>query len=529
MKKESFIGSSLVGIVVVGVLLFTLLGGQGVDITTGGWLSFESGVTLAAGVHPGGDVFTGKSYQGGTLGGYAKVEPSGCEEYHGNVKIRFDFFLNPEDYRYEDRHLFMVDETSVEYLVGYPGKLDEFGRPKNMVQYEKWIDGLPHIWIDIPFHSHFIYVSPDTTDVVIGEIANRHLANFYTAWCQDWIDIAGGIRHGWDVADRIRPTRYSEILEASEYNVLKTDCEQKIEEIKGLSIITNSGEGGKIFPATEIDIGSPAIDRTSTLTDDYTRIILDNPANDTGLLTTVEIWAYLIMHGCRAGTFYGSGASYTSRDSNVIGDVTSGSKQTFSGLDISVTSGDYIGAFWSGGSIERSIFGSAGMYYKEGNQFGQGTQTYDFASGDTLSLYGTGDTEPPCSEDISSTPSGKAWGTVNVNATTTTTLDYFTITNNSGGAVTITIQATDFTGGDDTWDLSDTATAGEDIYGLKAGLEGGDFTIIVKEDAAYNTLVAGLADSGTQDWGLKLYMPTSVTNYDLQLMSATVTLVASCD
>jgi len=133
--------------------------------------------------------------------------------------------------------------------------------------------------------------------------------------------------------------------------------------------------------------------------------------------------------------------------------------------------------------------------------------------------------------DISNTPDNNAFGILEVNTASSTAIDKFRITNNSGGAVSITIQATDLTGGNDTWDLSDDASVGQNIYGLKAGLDDDDdnFDVVVKEDAAYNTLVAGLADSATQDWGLKLYMPSSITDYDAQQMTATVTLVATCD
>lgn len=144
-------------------------------------------------------------------------------------------------------------------------------------------------------------------------------------------------------------------------------------------------------------------------------------------------------------------------------------------------------------------------------------------------VYVEVDYTPPT--DISNIPNSKAWGTVKVNDIATTPINHFTITNNSGGSVSITIQGTDLTGGDDTWDLSDTATPGENIYGLEAGLDDDDdtFDVIVKEDSPYNTLVAGLVDSATQDWGLKLYMPTSVTDYDKQQMTTIVTLVATFD
>jgi hypothetical protein len=85
------------------------------------------------------------------------------------------------------------------------------------------------------------------------------------------------------------------------------------------------------------------------------------------------------------------------------------------------------------------------------------------------------------------------------------------------------------TWGSYTWALSDTATPGENIYGLYAGLDDADdlFDVIVRETATYNTLVSDLAEDATQDWGLKLYMPTSLSGYDAQQMSGTVTLVAS--
>jgi|GEM_PF-2098231 len=129
--------------------------------------------------------------------------------------------------------------------------------------------------------------------------------------------------------------------------------------------------------------------------------------------------------------------------------------------------------------------------------------------------------------DITSTPDSYDFGTLEVNTTAVTGLDYFTITNTGGVAVDITIQGTDLTGGDDTWTLNDEATPGENTYGLKAGLDGGDYTVIVKKSATYNTLKTNLAASATQKWGLKIWMPTSVTGYDGQTMTGTVTLVAS--
>jgi hypothetical protein len=126
--------------------------------------------------------------------------------------------------------------------------------------------------------------------------------------------------------------------------------------------------------------------------------------------------------------------------------------------------------------------------------------------------------------DIGETPNSYAFGALAASATPVTGLDYFTVTNNSAFPIDITISGTNMNGGV-TWTLADDGNPGADIYGLKAGLEGGDYTIIVKKTAPYNTLKASLAAAGTQKFGLKLFAPTSFS--DGISKSGTVTLTAA--
>lgn len=136
-----------------------------------------------------------------------------------------------------------------------------------------------------------------------------------------------------------------------------------------------------------------------------------------------------------------------------------------------------------------------------------------------------------CTEDISNTPdtwSVNGGSPVSASSNYSTGLTYFTVTNNSGGAVDITISGTDMTGGGYTWDLADDGNPGDMTYALKAGLSGGDYTIIVRETATYNTLVSGLDDGLTQDWGLKLWTPTVMTN-EGNAKSGIVTITAVCN
>jgi len=126
--------------------------------------------------------------------------------------------------------------------------------------------------------------------------------------------------------------------------------------------------------------------------------------------------------------------------------------------------------------------------------------------------------------DISNTPPTWGVGVVAESATPATGLTHFTVTNNSGFAVDISIKGTDMTGGT-AWELSEDGNAGVDIVGLKAGLSGGSYNIVIKEDSPYNDLVTSLADSGTQDWGMQMFVPTSFS--DGVPKSGTVTLTAS--
>jgi hypothetical protein len=145
-----------------------------------------------------------------------------------------------------------------------------------------------------------------------------------------------------------------------------------------------------------IDIGSAAIDRDSVQGEATTSFIdKHNPANNTGVLDTFEVFATIASFtNFKAGTFYGSGTSYTYRDHEVIGAVTKGSKQTFTGKNCSVSSGDYLG--WKGdGGIEQSYATEIAVYEANLDIFSAGTYTLN---DNTLnyklawSVYATGET-----------------------------------------------------------------------------------------------------------------------------------------
>jgi len=319
-----------------------------------------------------------------------KIEPSGCCERHGLCQIRLAMYLEETDYAYERHYVYVP----VLPEGGYPGLVDAKGNPLDKADYDGWLARLPHIWRVNSFHNHFLHLEPDVTDAEIMASAEHHLPNFYQAWCDDWGEVKGGMRHGWDVATRKRPKRYPKDAQR------KVLVEARIEQIKGItSQISTDKLGGETFPATEIDVGPGADYGSGYQGTNETCVDSHNAANDTGALDYFELY-YTSDAGnasdVKVGTFSGTAPDFTSRDSESIGTVTAGSKQTFSGKDCDVTTGDFIGEYHNDGGItNRSGVADGEAYKKAGDQFGAGQQTYSSIGAEkAIGIYGTGETPP---------------------------------------------------------------------------------------------------------------------------------------
>lgn len=112
-----------------------------------------------------------------------KVEPSGCCVHKGMVQVRFSFYLKPTDPRYDEHHI----QVPVIPEGGYPGKVgyaSHYGLtvPLDMEDYHKWFNALPMVWQNNPFHNHFIYVDPNTTDKEIMDIGETFLQEAFGKW-----------------------------------------------------------------------------------------------------------------------------------------------------------------------------------------------------------------------------------------------------------------------------------------------------------------------------------------------------------
>lgn len=148
-------------------------------------------------------------------------------------------------------------------------------------------------------------------------------------------------------------------------------------------------------PPILIDVGVAAIDRDYILTDGWTRIVIDNPANASGTLHTIKIWANSNISGLIVGTFYLTNENTLKcRDSVFIGNVEAGAERTFPGLSIAVEAGDYIGCYFTAGYLERDTVGYAGLWSKDGEYIDPGDEaTYGVLADDTMSLYGIGEAD----------------------------------------------------------------------------------------------------------------------------------------
>ncbi|PKP62238.1 hypothetical protein CVT91_00170 [Candidatus Atribacteria bacterium HGW-Atribacteria-1] len=140
-----------------------------------------------------------------------------------------------------------------------------------------------------------------------------------------------------------------------------------------------------------IDIGNVAENRTGSWgTTNITMVERDNPANLSGKITSVEIWAYSDMTNVEVAIFYVvSGNNLSTRSNAYIGNVTSGAKRTFT-VSLDVEAGDYIGIYWYNGDMEETSSGVQ-TWYLAGDSIPCTNLTFTLTSGSfTHSLYGTG-------------------------------------------------------------------------------------------------------------------------------------------
>ncbi len=111
---------------------------------------------------------------------FVKIDPSGTCERRGLVQVRLCFYLEKSDHGYEKHHV----TVPVIPEGGYKGTMSKDGHP-DKVEFAAWVEGLPTVVQDNPFHNHFIQVHPATSDAEIMDMAEAYLHEAAVKWGQD--------------------------------------------------------------------------------------------------------------------------------------------------------------------------------------------------------------------------------------------------------------------------------------------------------------------------------------------------------
>jgi hypothetical protein len=151
-------------------------------------------------------------------------------------------------------------------------------------------------------------------------------------------------------------------------------------------------ETGTTTPSGTIDVGDTVIDRASSLGGDSTHILLENPVNARGPITTIKVWAATDVTNLYVGMVArtAAGTWYTRSRAN-LGPVVAGAERTIS-TSLKAEIGDFLAYYCDGGTLEAVTSGATGMYYDGGNNLEDGDEGTSYAysshAGYTASIRG---------------------------------------------------------------------------------------------------------------------------------------------
>jgi len=321
---------------------------------------------------------------------YAVIEPSGCGIVKDVAKLRVDLFLNETDPHYDKHYVFVpvIPEG------GYPGAVDAEGTPKNQADYDAWLESLPHIWQNNPFHSHKIWL-PDAgaSDNYINEQIERTL-NYFYAFHQHCWDTSVPFIENWKKVPKVKGSIRDVFVRGDPNDSLAN--QQKIADITNR--INEFQISASRVPPTDLNIGEKGtidVGETTNLSYDwsgYTLVDKANPANADGTIDTVLVYPNVTVTNVELATFYVvSGNNLTSRDNETyIGEIASGGERTLTGLSIDILTTDYIGLWHDSGKFYGVMSGAGGLWYAAGDKIPSDNQAFSSLATASVYLYGTG-------------------------------------------------------------------------------------------------------------------------------------------
>jgi hypothetical protein len=148
-------------------------------------------------------------------------------------------------------------------------------------------------------------------------------------------------------------------------------------------------------------VGSAAIDRAlandlyeDSIPTSITCVVAENPASADTTITSVSLYCHHATAGnsVKVGTFSAVGNTLTCHDSVSVGALVVG-LNTFNGLSLAISTGEYIGAcgFSQNVGLDRAASGGAGIWDKLGEYIDPtDSAAFTWTADWTLSLYGTG-------------------------------------------------------------------------------------------------------------------------------------------
>ncbi len=160
----------------------------------------------------------------------------------------------------------------------------------------------------------------------------------------------------------------------------------------GHARVTTPGKDARAMfgDGTALDVGPGATNRAAALAQGNTVIDLANAVNGDGVITSVSIWAATDLTGVEVAMFYEvTSGVFSVRSSDTIGDVTSGSKQTFA-VELPCVAGDYLGIWWTGGTLEVDTAGGSGVRAAAGDQIPCYGQAFALSANYAISIEGAG-------------------------------------------------------------------------------------------------------------------------------------------
>jgi len=139
-----------------------------------------------------------------------------------------------------------------------------------------------------------------------------------------------------------------------------------------------------------VDIGVDVANFGGTCVSSRTHVNKDHPAESAGTIGSIEIWADSDITGLIVGTFYTTnGNTLKCRASQAIpGTITAGSKVE-KPVSIAVEIGDYIGCYFTGGSLDRELFIYAGRWEVSAQEIDPGDEAvYNLNADQAMALGG---------------------------------------------------------------------------------------------------------------------------------------------